>query len=361
MRPRLEGGVGEMTAVKNKKRIDVGGRARDNARGSDPSPLRVGPLSLIRAVSGCPSFPRKGHGRSRLHAAVRRAAPLREARCLRARIRGAMHVVRNLVRRPRTAAAALSFSALVAAIAVSSRLLTAQGAFTATGGFIEPAVSPASRALITAAEAAAFLPSRGVFRFRHPTTPRRPPHERVGLRRRKTACGRSATPYWSNINNHAGREHDADLPRPRLAERGGRRTDAVQLQQATPEKRATWVPCSRPPAPLAGRPAKAGISAEPGRPPSTSTAVRGSTATTCRPARSTTVFDVTHPLRRQSLPLADSLERRRSRALGHAARYRHLRHARLPCLPRRHAPVRLRSPRSATSTSARSTRAAAGS
>lgn len=147
-----------------------------------------------------------------------------------------MHVVRHIIRRPRTAAAAMSCSALVAAIAVSSPLLTAQGAFTATGGFMEPADSPASRALITAAEAAAFLPSRGVFRFPAP-------YDTTGVRLTNASdCGGQdcvrpvGYSYWSNINNHSGRS--TMLIFLALArERGGRGPTLFSVNKQTGETR----------------------------------------------------------------------------------------------------------------------------
>jgi hypothetical protein len=74
----------------------------------------------------------------------------------------------------------------------------------ATGGFVEPAVSPAFRTPLTAAEAAAILPSRGVFTFPSP-------YGTTGFRLTNgDDCGGLdcvkpvGYSYWNNINNHAG-------------------------------------------------------------------------------------------------------------------------------------------------------------
>jgi hypothetical protein len=114
-----------------------------------------------------------------------------------------MHVIRRF-RLPRAVVAVLSLSAFIAAFAASARLLIAQGGFTATGGFIEAGTSTASRAPLTAAQAAAFLPARGVFRFPAP-------YNTTGIRlTNSTDCGGQdcvrpvGYSYWSNINNHVG-------------------------------------------------------------------------------------------------------------------------------------------------------------
>jgi hypothetical protein len=74
----------------------------------------------------------------------------------------------------------------------------------ATGGFVEPANSPAFRAPLTAAEAGAILPTRGVFTFPSP-------YGTTGFRLTNgDDCGGQdcvkpvGYSYWNNINNHAG-------------------------------------------------------------------------------------------------------------------------------------------------------------
>jgi len=90
--------------------------------------------------------------------------------------------------------------------ALATTVVTFAQSLQATGGFVEPATSPASRAVTTAADAAAMLPSRGPFTFP-------PPYNTTGIRLTSAEdCGGQdcvrpiGYSYWSNINNHAGRD-----------------------------------------------------------------------------------------------------------------------------------------------------------
>lgn len=86
---------------------------------------------------------------------------------------------------------------------VSSRILHGQNG-TASGGVTESASGVGMRPTLSAAEIAAFLPSRGIFTFPSP-------YRTTGVRLTNgTDCGGAdcvlpvGYSYWSNINNHAG-------------------------------------------------------------------------------------------------------------------------------------------------------------
>ena len=112
-------------------------------------------------------------------------------------------------KRPRARARAsrlvcVALSAFVAAVAVSGHILHGQ-ASNATGGFTDSATSVGLRPRFSAAQLAAFLPTRGSFTFPAP-------YSTQGVRVTNASdCGGSADcvlpvgySYWSNINNHAG-------------------------------------------------------------------------------------------------------------------------------------------------------------
>ena len=113
------------------------------------------------------------------------------------------------------------------------------------------------------ADLVAVIPPRGAFTFPAPyntTGIRLTSAEDCGGRDCVKAVGYS---YWSNINNHAGQRHDADLPGdgPTLRRR---RSLAVQREQADPRDPEPRPAASRPTAPIPGAAAKAGTSATPG-------------------------------------------------------------------------------------------------
>jgi hypothetical protein len=96
-----------------------------------------------------------------------------------------------------------SFATVLVSALASADLTVAQS-LPATGGFVEPAPSLASRGAVTAAEAAPLLPTRGRFTFPSP-------YNTTAFRLTTAAdCGGQdcvrpvGYSYWNNINNHAG-------------------------------------------------------------------------------------------------------------------------------------------------------------
>jgi hypothetical protein len=109
------------------------------------------------------------------------------------------------VRAPFRVATLAFLTVVAAALALERSPLQAQSA-PAPGGFLEPATSTAIREPLSAAAAAALLPSRGRFTFPAP-------YNTAGIRLTNASdCGGAdcvkpiGYSYWNNINNHTGND-----------------------------------------------------------------------------------------------------------------------------------------------------------
>ena len=128
------------------------------------------------------------------------------------------------------------------ALAPSSRLSAASSvsAQSATGGFVVTAGDSGVRAPITAAQAQAFLPQRGIFTFPAPWDSWHPRHQRQRLQWRRLR--RLRLLLLEQDQQPRGQRHDADRRRPQSKPRR-QRPDAVHLQQdhrrAMPDRSST--------------------------------------------------------------------------------------------------------------------------
>ena len=203
------------------------------------------------------------------------------------------------------------------------------------------------------------MPQRGTFTFPAP-------YGTTGIRLTNAGdCGGGdcvnyvGYSYWSNINNHVGSDTMLIVPRPRSAARR-RRADAFQLQQEhrRDAEPGTAVFCRQPVLVGVGR--RAGISAPAGATRCISTTANRLLRYDVVRKAIETVFDVREHLGRRQAHLADALEQRRSRALGDGEGRELRRMIGCVAYSEDHAARRLHRGAKATSTSARSTRAAAG-
>ena len=188
--------------------------------------------------------------------------------------------------------------------------------------------------------------------------PGRPHHQRQRLRRQRL---RRLRLFLLEQDQQPRRQrHDADRRRPQSRPRR-QRADAVHATTRTPAKRATPDRCSTPNSSFSCATAE-GWYFSATRPTALYLGDERSAHAALRRAGPGVRDGLRRdePARRRQVPLADALEQRRSRALGHGQGLEYLPGPRLRRLSRGHASAPVLHADAATTTSARSTRAAAG-